>query len=208
MVVYETFHPAHVGVRGRTIGDLARARGCEPWDALCDLVVADGLRTSFGPPPRGATRRDWAAKAAVIRDRRTVIGGSDAGAHVDMIADYAYPTRLFAEAVRAHRALSIEEAVHQLTERPARLYGLRDRGRLVEGGHADFVVLDAATVDVGELEQRHDLPGGAARLHACPRGVDYVGVNGVLAIDRCRPTGARCGALLRAGADTTTPSLE
>ena len=76
-----------------------------------------------------------------------MIGASDAGAHLDLLATFNYATVLLGEAVREHGVLPLEEAVHLITDVPAQLYGLVDRGRLEVGHHADIVVFDPATVD-------------------------------------------------------------
>ena len=100
--------------------------------------------------------------------------------------------------------LSLEEAVHFLTLVPAALYGLRDRGCLAEGGFADIVVFEPDTLACGRLETRFDLPAGAGRLYAEPRGVADVLVNGAVVVSNGCLTSARPGTLLRSGRDTAT----
>jgi N-acyl-D-aspartate/D-glutamate deacylase len=193
---------------GRTVGEIAAEESRDPWDVLCDIALADELRTSFGSEPAPESLDDWRARVAVWRDSRAVIGASDAGAHLDLLASFNYTTALLGAAVREHKLLSIEEAVHLLSDVPARLYGLVDRGRLQPGGHADVVVIDPSTVASGDVGLRFDLPGGAARLYAGARGIDHVLVNGVAVVRDGRLTGGRPGSLLRSGRDTRTPVLD
>jgi N-acyl-D-aspartate/D-glutamate deacylase len=94
--------------------------------------------------------------------------------------------------------------VHHLTERPARLYGLRDRGVLRAGAHADVVVFDPATVGPGPVHTRFDLPGGAGRVYGGAVGIHHVLVNGVPCVAGETLLDARPGTLLRSGRDTTT----
>jgi N-acyl-D-aspartate/D-glutamate deacylase len=200
----ECFTPATKPHQGRTVGDVAAELGQEPFDTLLDVVIADDLRTGLRPPVFGTSDADWELRAQVWRDPRTVIGGSDAGAHLDMMCGAIYSTSLLGEAVRQRELLSWEEAVHQLTDVPARLYGLRDRGRITEGWHADLVVFDPETVDHGPERTATDLPGGAWRLVADATGIGHVYANGVAIVRDGRATGATPGTLLRSRRDTVS----
>lgn len=206
-LIYDVVAPENADYAGRTLDEIAGEQGRDPFDVLCDIAVADDLRTSFGPPNPTLSRQDWASRVELIKDERTMIGGSDAGAHVDLLAAYNYPTVILAEAVRRHGLLSLEEAVRYLSEEPARLYGLRDRGRLEEGAYADLVVFDPDTVDTEEVAMRYDFPGGAGRLYAGAVGVDHVLVNGAPVVAEGRLTGSSNGTLLRSGRDTTPIEL-
>ena len=206
-VVVETFTPATKRHEGRTVGDIAAADDKDPFDALLDLVVADGLRTVFRNGDDIEPRALWEKRADVCRDRRVIVGGSDAGAHVDMISTHSYATRALANFARKQQVMSFEEAVHLLTGAPAELYGLRDRGLLAPGLAADLVVMDEHTVDALPVCTRHDLPGGAGRLVSEATGIDHVIVNGEEIAHHGEFTGARPGRLLRSGVDTKTPPL-
>lgn len=104
--------------------------------------MADHLKTVIANPDRGQDDASWEKRVHVWRDPRVVVGASDAGAHLDMIDSFSYATTLLARAVRERSLLPIAEAVHLLTDRPARLYGLRHRARIAEGWWAGLVVLD------------------------------------------------------------------
>jgi N-acyl-D-aspartate/D-glutamate deacylase len=133
-----------------------------------------------------------------------VIGASDAGAHLDMIDTFTCSTSLLARGVREKGLLTLEEAVHQLSDVPARLYGIRERGRLAPGWRADVVVFDEAAVGPGPIHTRFDLPAGAGRLYADAEGIAHVLVNGVEIVRGKQETGARPGTVLRSGRDTET----
>src|SRR5205807_5517427 len=162
--IVETFAPENAGLEGRRVADVVEQRGGDPFDVLLDIVLADELRTGLSPGGMGATADDWKLRAEVWRDPRTVVGGSDAGAHLDMMCGAIYSTALLAHGVREHEVITLEEAVHQLTDVPARLYGLRNRGRIAEGWAADLVLFDPERVGYGPERTPADLPGGAWRL--------------------------------------------
>jgi N-acyl-D-aspartate/D-glutamate deacylase len=121
-----------------------------------------------------------------------------------MIDTFAYTTCLFQDTVRTHRLLETEEAVHLLTQVPANLYGLKDRGVLREGAWADIVIFDEDEIGSGPLHTRADLPGGAQRLFAESKGISAVIVNGVPIVEDGEISDTRPGRLLRSGVDTTT----
>ena len=67
-----------------------------------------------------------------------------------------------------------------LTQRPAQVFGIEDRGTLVEGGWADVVVFDMDNVGHDGKRRVYDLPAGADRLISDATGIDAVVVNGTL----------------------------
>jgi N-acyl-D-aspartate/D-glutamate deacylase len=192
---------------GRRIGEIAEELGKTPFDTLVDIALADELHTSFMPPASGEDEASWQLRGQTWLDDRTVIGASDAGAHLDMIDTFAFSTQVLGPGVREHGLLSLEEAVRQLTDVPARLYGLRERGRLEEGWHADVVVFDEGAVGCGPTYTRFDLPGKAGRLYADATGIEHVFVNGVEIVHGSEDTGARPGTVFRSGRDTDTVTV-
>jgi N-acyl-D-aspartate/D-glutamate deacylase len=203
MTIVETFAPENAGLANRRVGDIAAERGQEPFDALLDIVLADELRTVLLPPLAGNDDESWKLRRDIWRDERAVVGASDAGAHLDMLSTFSYSTAML-RSCRERGLMPLEEAVHLLTDRQARLYGIRDRGRVAEGWHADLVLLDEQRVAPAPVEWRNDLPAGAGRLYAEAEGVDRVLVNGVEIVRAGELTGDRPGTLLRSGRDTET----
>jgi N-acyl-D-aspartate/D-glutamate deacylase len=208
LVIVETFAPENERFRGQLVGDIAAELECSPFDALMSIVLTDELRTTFMRAAREPTDADWEARLQLCRDPRSIVGASDAGAHLDMIAAFRYSTGFMQEAVRERRLLPLEEAVQMLTSVPARLYGLVDRGVLRPGAHADLLVIDPDRVGSEPVSTRFDLPGGAGRLYAGATGIDHVFVGGTEIARDGNFTGACPGRILRAGRDTSTPTLD
>jgi N-acyl-D-aspartate/D-glutamate deacylase len=207
LTVHSAFDPKHKHLEGRKIGDIAAEQGKTPFDAMLDLALAEGLRTSFMPPAVGADKALWKVRGRLWADDRTVIGASDAGAHLDMIDTFAFSTQVLGNGVREHEAITLPAAVHQLTQVPAELFGLRERGLLRVGWHADIVVFDPATVGSGPVHMRPDLPCDEPRIYADAYGIDHVLVNGVEIVRDGKHTQAMPGKALRSGKDTYTPSM-
>jgi N-acyl-D-aspartate/D-glutamate deacylase len=164
------------GLVGRDVCSLAAERGVTELDVVCDLSLADDLRTWFAFT---VANDDEAAVATLLQLDGAVLGLSDAGAHPAQICDAVLPTDLLGGWVRDRGALTLERAVHKLTGELAGLMGLADRGRLASGAAADVVVFDPATIGPGPVRRVADLPDGSERLIAdAPTGVLHVVVNG------------------------------
>ncbi len=203
MTIIEAFAPENRELVGRKVGDIAAERGQQPFDALLDVVLKDELRTVLLPPLAGNDEASWELRRDIWRDKRAVVGASDAGAHLDMLSTFTYSTAML-RSCRERGLMPLEEAVQLLTDRQARLYGIRGRGRVAEGWHADLVVLDPERVAPSPVVWRNDLPAGAGRLYAGAEGIEHVLVNGVEIARGGELTGARPGTLLRSGRDTET----
>ena len=202
----DTYSAANEGLAGRVVGDIAAERGADPFDTLIDVALADDLRTVLWPSATDDDDAHWSLRAELWNDPDVLLGGSDAGAHLDRMCGGTYPTQFIGDCLRGRRLMSIERAVHLLTDVPARLFGLRDRGRIEHGACADIVLFDPATVGAAPARLVNDLPGGSARLTADPIGVHRVMVNGVTTVLDGVSTGARPGTMLRSGRDTATVS--
>jgi N-acyl-D-aspartate/D-glutamate deacylase len=118
-----------------------------------------------------------------------------------------YPTGFLADCIRGRQLISMESAVRLMTHAPASLFGLRDRGTVQEGGFADLMVFDPATVDAGPIRMSADLPGANERLVADSEGMKRVFVGGVETVVDGEGTGAVPGTLLRSGRDTDTVAV-
>ena len=207
-VIIDAQDPQVQALIGRTVGDVAAERGVSALDALFDIVVADDLHTGLEPPVIGVDDAAWEERVRLLRnDPRVIAGGSDAGAHLDMMKTFACHTSFLAEAVRRRGLISIEQAVQLFTDAPARFYGLRDRGRIAEGWFADLCILDPDTVGPGTVAPRQDLPAGGWRLYSEATGIDATIVNGVEIVRDGLVTGDTPGITIRAGRDTDTVAV-
>lgn len=192
---------------GRKIAAIAAEEHREPIDVMLGIALDDGLRATFSPEIGGNDHGAYELRGKLWQDDRTLIGASDAGAHLDLIDTFAFSTSLLQQGVREHGVITLEEAVHQITDRPARYYGLIERGRIALGNHSDLVVFDAETVGRGPSYYRYDVPGDEFRIYADAHGIDHVFVNGVQIVKKGEHTGATPGTVLRSGRDTRTVAL-
>jgi N-acyl-D-aspartate/D-glutamate deacylase len=160
---------------GPSMAELARARGADPFDVLLDLALAENLETRF----RVVLFNDDEAEVAnLLHDDRSLISLSDAGAHASQLCDANYGTYLLQHWVRELGALTMTDAIHQLTARPAAVFGIADRGLIKTGYWADLIAFDPDEVGTEANERVWDLPAGADRLIARSRGIHWTWVNG------------------------------
>lgn len=186
-------------LENQALAAVAARRGIDPIDLALDMAIETALasRIRFG-----FLNHNEAGVEELITSERTVITLSDAGAHADQLCDACYGTYLLGYWVREKGVMSLPRAIHALTQRPAQLVGLTDRGLLATGRPADVVIFDPGTVGAAPLRRVRDLPGGAERLVSEAIGIDAVIVNGVVlrraGVDQVNDA-ALPGRLLRGG---------
>jgi len=94
----------------------------------------------------------------------------------------------FLSEVRDNRLMSWPEAVKKITSAPARVLGIKDRGRLTAGSPADAVVFDPEHVG---SRASYENP------YQAPDGIEHVFVNGELIVSQSDPPNPPAGRLLR-----------
>ena len=181
-----------------SIAGIAAASGRDPWAVALDLLLREGA--FLWCPVLGYAGGNLDPLREMILDDRTVMGGSDGGAHCSFICDGSSPTFMLTHWVRDRRRgarLPLEFVIRKQTFDAARSVGLSDRGRLLPGLRADINLIDFAALDCGPAHMVADLPGGAQRLMQKASGYVATLVAGQPIREGADDTGARPGRLVR-----------
>ena len=136
----------------------------------------------------------------LLNDDRAVVSLGDGGAHCGVICDASLQTFMLTHWARDRKrgpTVSVEHAVHAMTQDTARVYGLLDRGVIAPGYKADFNVIDFENLSLRRPEMAYDLPAGARRLLQKSRGYDATIVSGEVVMRDGEATSARPGRLIR-----------
>ena len=189
---------------GRRLLAIADERNTEPFDTLLDIALAEANLPDLRVKAVLAND-DEEGIAILLQEDGCTLGLSDAGAHVGQLCDAPLATDLLGRWVRDKGVLTLENAVHKLTQVQADLFGFDDRGVVRVGMAADLVVFDATTVGPGPLRRVRDFPADAERLTADqPTGMRHLLVNGTQVIVDGRLSAqavdARPGEMLRCAA--------
>ncbi len=185
--------PANRHLEKKSVAEIARLRGQDVIDAFLDLSLEEKLDTEF---QTSSTNGDEEAVAEIIRSPFTLVGQSDAGAHLIYDAGYGYATRLLGYWIRERNVMSLEEGVRKLTFMVASIFGLTDRGLIRPKMAADLVLFDPTTVRECDPEMVSDLPAGEKRLIQNATGIEMTLVNGAVLVDQGEHTGALPGSVL------------
>ena len=162
-------------LQNRTVSEVSSERGLDPLDFMFDLAIEENLETAFLGKFLNVGDE---GVGELLRHEHGVVSLSDAGAHLIYMCDAGYGLHLLSKWVRELGVFSLQEGVRRLTSHPADLYGIKGRGRLTPGSHADVVMFDPATISVGEPQRISDLPGGGPRTIRKPTGIHGVWING------------------------------
>jgi N-acyl-D-amino-acid deacylase len=182
---------------GKSVARLAKERGAHPADVICDVAVADRLQTQF---MWNSESEAWAeANAEAQRNPHMIIGTGDGGAHADRDDGAEWSTYYIRSWLLDRRVFSLEEGIRRITHLPAMIAGIKGRGLLARGYHADVVMFDPDRIRLGKKELVNDMPGGEARWQVRAEGVVRVMVNGETIVENGELSGARPGRVLRIG---------
>jgi N-acyl-D-aspartate/D-glutamate deacylase len=172
-------------LEGKSVAEIARIWQKDEWDTFYDLVLRDANVNPKSMDERQkhlALRTEW---ISFCTDAAPANIATATGAHPRAFGSFP---RVLAKYVREEKILSVEAAVRKMSSLAANRLRLFDRGRIAEGMAADLVVFDPDRVQ--------DKASFTNPL-AFPEGIPYVVVNGVVAVDQERTTGARSGQVLK-----------
>jgi N-acyl-D-amino-acid deacylase len=196
VAVSQVVSPSLKAFESKSVAEIAEKRNEDPLDSFLNIAIEDDLQAWFV-----ITFAEEQRISRFVADPRLIIGLSDGGAHVAEHCDANYPTYLLGTWSRDKQLLSLEHAVKRLTSEPAELFGLTDRGRLMPGMAADFVIFDYQKINSAPRQHAvRDLPGGGLRFVTAAHGIEYTIVNGELLFEHQNYTGALPGTVLRATA--------
>ncbi|MDO7835455.1 amidohydrolase family protein [Sphingobium sp. HBC34] len=181
---------------GQLIAEIAKAEGTAPIDILFDIIADTEAHADFRTTE--ATTKDPAKVDAILRHPRVLAGTSDGGAHVKFSDGGVYATDVIAWMEREEKRFTLEELHSLLSQRPAEVLGLEDRGTLVEGKAADLYIYDYEKLDYNreQMDIVHDLPENDWRRVIRAQGVEWVVVNGEPIMHNSEATGAMPGRML------------
>jgi N-acyl-D-amino-acid deacylase len=192
-------NPALKPLTGKTLAEVARMRGVSPEDAAIDLVIEDGSRVGVAyflmseDNVRRETSLSWVSFGSDEEAPAPEGVFLKSNAHPRAYGNFA---RLLAKYVREDRSLSMPEAIRRLSHLPALNLSLQDRGMLKSGYFADIVIFDPKSI------QDH---ATYAQPHQLATGVNYVLINGQLALRDGIATGVASGRFVRGRAWTGAP---
>ena len=161
--------------QGQTLDQYVEQMGLPVEEALYSLLIEERLA-----PLIVFNEGEDRQIEPLLQHERCVIGSDGIYHDGGTVHPRVYGTapRIIGSCVRDRKLFSLEEAVAKLTSKSADVYGLKDRGRVVEGGLADLVVFDADTVaDRATYENPHQTADG----------IDLVVVNGEVILETGQP---------------------
>jgi N-acyl-D-amino-acid deacylase len=191
IVLHSVGDPALAEWTGRSFEELCRARGGHPSDVLADWLIENDL--DCGLVAMGVANSDPDGVARLLQHPAGVVSNSDAGAHVQMMCAVGDTTLLLARHVRDRRDLTIEDAIHKMTARPARVFGIPDRGIVRVGWVADLCVFDLNELAWQPASMVEDWPLAARRQRRPHGGYRATVISGEITQQEGQLTEARPG---------------
>jgi N-acyl-D-amino-acid deacylase len=176
-----------------TAGEYAKQIGLHYSDAIAEWFLNNGLESAIHLAP---WPMDDDMVVALFKDEFAVGNINDSGAHGQMFCGVGQNMMMFTDYVKNGK-LTLEEAVYAISGKPARHFGLNDRGELKLGKRADVAVFNLDEIEVADWERIYDVPAGEGKTTwrwtrpAAPTRITIV--NGTVTFEKGEATGARPG---------------
>jgi N-acyl-D-amino-acid deacylase len=178
--------------QGKKLSEIAGSRSQDELEVLLDLLVAEqggGGGIYFLMSEENVEKNLKLPWMAFCTDEDAYQPVGLMGRHRPHPRAYGTFPRVLGKYVREEKLLAIEEAIRKMTSLPAGWAGFKDRGLLKQGMAADVVIFDQNTI----IDK-----ATYADPHQFPTGINYVIVNGRVAVRKGQQTGLKAGrALLR-----------
>ena len=177
-----------------SLAQIAEAAGRDPVDVYVDRLLASEGRELFNYWMFGAAlANQW----RYMQMKHCVPMLADTGAHVGILIDADSPTFLLSELTRNRDVYALPEAIHRITGQSAQVLGLKQRGELREGWHADINVIDYDRLGTCHPEYVNDFPHNGGRFIVRSQGYLATLVGGRVVVENGHHTGQRPGQVIR-----------
>jgi N-acyl-D-aspartate/D-glutamate deacylase len=185
------------GAIGKTLAQLAKERGVHASDIMAELATGDNLETQFIYNDQSDA---WAqAKIESLQSPHMIVGTGDGGAHADRDDGAEWSTFFIKYWLLEKQVFTLEEGIRRITHIPAMIAGIKGRGLIARGYHADIAMFDPGRIGLGKKRLTADMPGGEERWQVGAEGITRVIVNGEVIVENGELTTARPGRVLRVG---------
>jgi N-acyl-D-aspartate/D-glutamate deacylase len=175
--IYSASKPENQKLIGLSMKEIGDQRGVAAMDAMVEIALSEDLGVEFVWRTESEEWKEGTYLAST--HPHMLIGTSDGGAHLGRDDGAEFSSYFLRYWVREWGKWELEEAIRQMTQQPAALLGLYDRGMLIPGYAADIMIFDPDEIGPDRKEYVNDFPNGEGRWSSRPEGIYATIVNGV-----------------------------
>jgi N-acyl-D-amino-acid deacylase len=190
IILSYTQHDPDKHFEGKSLAQMGKDAGADPYEIMFDLIANDpnAIMVDFYAHDEDLERIIAYPEVLICTDMWTVAPEGPVTGGTPHPRAYGSFARVLSKYVREKRLLSLEEAIHKMTGKTAKRVNLIDRGIIRENAYADLTIFDPSTIrDTATFDSPAQYPNG----------ISYVIVNGKIAVENGRHTGAAAGRALR-----------